>query len=64
MRIITECSIAMVLLCAALSEESLALKRDLIQFIDGKTIKPLISVVVCASDFLAENGFLMANNRG
>ena len=54
----------MVLLCVALSEGSLVLKRDLIQFIDGEAIKPLISVVVCASDFLAENGFLMGNNRG
>ena len=47
----------MVLLSVALSEESLLLRRDLIQFIDGKAIKPLISVVLCASDFLAKNGF-------
>lgn len=53
----------MVLLCVAPLEESLVLRGDLIQFIDGKTIKPLISVGVCASDFLAENGFLMENNR-
>lgn len=49
----------MVLLSVALSEESLLLRRDLIQFIDGKAIKPLISVVLRASDFLAKNGFFM-----
>lgn len=54
---------AMVLLLSvAPSEESLLLKRDLIQFIDGKAIKPLISVAFCVSDFLAENEFLMGNN--
>lgn len=54
-----ECSGAVVLLSVALSEESLLLRRDLIQFIDGKAIKPLISVVLRASDFLAKNGFFM-----
>ena len=49
----------MVLLSVALSEESLLLRRDLIQFIDGKAIKPLISVVLRASDFLAKNGFFL-----
>lgn len=44
---------AIVILVVNLSEESLLLKRDLIQFIDGKAIKPLISVVFCASDFLS-----------
>lgn len=51
-----------VILAVTLSEESLLLKRNLIQFIDGKAIKPFISVVFCASNFLAENGFLMKNN--
>ena len=60
----TECSIATVLLSIAPSEESLLLRRDLIQFIDGKPIKPLISVVLRASDFLTKNGFFMGNNRG
>lgn len=54
---------AIVILAVTLSEESLLLKRNLIQFMDGKAIKPLISVVFCASYFLAENGFLMRNNR-
>lgn len=52
------------LLSVAPSEELLPLKRDLILFIDGKVIKPLISVVFRASDFLAEHGFLMGNNGG
>lgn len=54
---------AVVLLSVAQSEESLLLKRDLIQFIDGQAIKPLISVVFCVLDFLAENRFLMGHNR-